>query len=291
MNAVAAEDFTLDYIFESLNALPSFPKVVQKAMKLLDDPDTTMEQLAEVLKYDQALTANILRLTNSAHFGISRQVTSLETALALLGQQQIRQVLIASASMPFLSKDTEGYNMQAADLWAHGMGCAIISEVVAARCGFSEPAVLFTAALLHDIGKTVMHLYVGPRIREIVTRANTGDVTFTEAEWAVLGGDHAVIGSDILRKWEFPPDIVRAVRNHHDPDLYMHDDLSAMLAISDIFAVQMGIGVGVDGFRYKIHPELPARLGMDQHSIHQCMLDGYSAYRKAADLLNLVEES
>jgi putative nucleotidyltransferase with HDIG domain len=291
MNAIAAEDFTLDYIFESLNALPAFPKVVQKAMELLDDPETTMEELAEVLKYDQALTANILRLTNSAHFGVSRQVTSLETALALLGQQQIRQVLIASASMPFLAKETEGYNMQASDLWAHGMGCAIISEAVAARCDCEEPAALFTAALLHDIGKTVMHLYVGPRLKEIVTRANSQNVTFTEAEWEVLGGDHAVIGSDVLRKWEFPPDIVRAVRNHHDPDLYMQDDLSAMLALSDIFTVQLGIGVGVDGFRYKINPELPARLGMDQRTLHQCMLDGYAAYQKASDMLSLIAES
>jgi putative nucleotidyltransferase with HDIG domain len=289
MNAIPASDFTLDYIFESLSELPSFPKVVQKAMKLLDDPDATMEQLADVLKYDQSLTANILRLTNSAHFGLSRQVTGLDTALALLGFQQIRQVLIASASMPFLSKEMDGYNMRASDLWAHGMGCAIISEVVAARCGFAEPAVLFTAALLHDIGKTVMHLYVGPRLKEIVTSANSRKVPFTEAEWAVLGGDHAVIGSDILRKWEFPADIVRAVRNHHDPDLYMQDDLSAMLVLSDVFTVQLGIGVGVEGFRYRIHPELPARLGLDQHALHQCILEGFDAYSRAADLLSLTE--
>jgi len=105
----------------------------------------------------------------------------------------------------------------------------------------------------------------------------------------VLGGDHAVIGSDILRKWEFPPDIVRAVRNHHDPDLYMQDDLSAMLVLSDVFTVQLGIGVGVEGFRYGIHQELPARLGLDQHALHQCILDGFDAYNSAANLLRLVE--
>ncbi len=289
MNAIPAAEFTLDYIFESLSELPAFPKVVQKAMTLLDDPDATMEQLAEVLKYDQSLTANILRLTNSAHFGLSRQVTELDTALALLGLQQIRQVLIASASMPFLSKEIDGYNMRASDLWAHGMGCAIISEVIAAHCEFAEPAVLFTAALLHDIGKTVMHLYVGPRLKEIVASANSRKIPFTQAEWEVLGGDHAVIGSDILRKWEFPPDIVRAVRNHHDPDLYMQDDLSAMLVLSDVFTVQLGIGVGVEGFRYRIHPELPARLGLDQHALHQCILEGLDAYNRAANLLRLVE--
>ncbi len=289
MNSIAVEEFTLDYIFDSLSTLPSFPKVVQKAMELLDDPNTTMEQLADVLRYDQALTANILHLTNSAHFGLARQVTSLDTALALLGQQQIRQVLVASASMPFLSEKMDGYNMRAVDLWAHGMGCAIISECVASMCNYAEPAVLFTAALIHDIGKTVMHLYVGPRLGEIVKKANGNNITFTEAEWDVLGGDHAIIGSDILRKWEFPPDIVRAVRNHHDPDLYMQDDLSAMLALSDILTVQLGIGVGVDGFRYKVHPDLPKRLGLDQNDLQQCLLDGYAAFQEASDLLNLIK--
>lgn len=290
MNDFSPTDFTLDYIFDSLGALPAFPEVVQKAMKLLDDPNTTMEQLAEVIKYDQAITANILHLTNSAHFGLSRQVTSLDTALALLGQQQVRQVLVASASMPFLAKDIEGYNMTAQDLWAHAMGCAIISEIVAKYCKYPEPAVLFTAALLHDIGKTVMHLYVGPRLKEIVTKANSQEITFSEAEWQVLGGDHAVIGSDILRKWEFPPDVVRAVRNHHDPDLYIQDDLSALLAMSDILTVQLGIGVGVDGFRYRINPELPSRLELDQAAIYQCMIEGYREYQNAQDILGLINK-
>ncbi len=291
MSANSSNEFTLEYIFESLGSLPAFPEVVQKAMRMLDDPNTTMEQLAEVVKYDQAITANILHLTNSAHFGVSRQITSLDTALALLGQQQVRQVLIASAAMPFLVKDVEGYNMNAADLWAHGMGCAIISEVVAQKCGFAEPAVLFTSALLHDIGKTVMHLYVAPRLREIVALANSEEITFAEAEWRVLGGDHAVIGSDVLRKWEFPPDVVRAVRNHHDPDLYMQDDLSALLAFSDILTVQLGIGVGVDGFRYRINPELPARIGLDQEGVHDCLAESYRAFREAEDILNLIKES
>lgn len=288
MNDVSATEFTLDYIFESLSELPSFPKIVQKALTLLDDPSTTIDQLAELLKYDQSLTANILHLTNSAHFGLSRQVTSLDTALALLGQQQVRQVLIASAGMPFLTKEMDGYNMQAADLWAHGMGCSIISEHVAACCGYSESSVLFTTALLHDIGKTVMHLYVGPRLREIVSKANAEDIAFTEAEWAILGGDHAIIGSDILRKWNFPPDIVRAVRNHHDPDLYIQDELSAMVVLSDILTVQLGIGVGVDGFRYKIHPELLSMLNFDRKRLHQCLMDGFAAYNRAGDMLNLI---
>ncbi len=84
--------------------------------------------------------------------------------------------------------------------------------------------------------------------------------------------------------------MVRAVRNHHDPDLYIQDDLSALLAMSDILTVQLGIGVGVDGFRYRINPELPSRLELDQAAIHQCMIEGYREYQNAQDILGLINK-
>ncbi len=278
-------DFTLEYIFETLNDLPAFPKAVNKAMKLLDDPKATMARLAEILRYDQTLTANILKFTNSAHFGLPQQVTNLETALALLGEQQIRQILIASASLPYMTKPLDGYAMTPKDLWCHAMGCAIVSEVLASCCNYSNPPVLFTAAILHDIGKIVMNLYVGPRLKEIVELANREDIDFTEAEWRVVGADHAVIGYNLLRYWEFPPDIARAVRNHHDPDLYLQDELSALLALSNIMTVQLGIGVGADGFRYSLAQGLLERLGLQIEDINICMRKALEEYDKARDML------
>lgn len=279
-------DFTLEHIFDNLVELPTFPKVIARALAILDDPKGTIAQLVDVLRFDPALTANMLRLTNSAHFGLPRQVTDLHTALTLLGQRQTREILIASAGAPYLTKPLSGYRMAPRDLWAHSMAAALIAEVLGDECNYPDPPVLFTGALLHDIGKIVLNMFVGDRLDEILTLAQQDGFTFTEAEWHVLGGDHAVIGSDILRQWEFPPDIVRAVRNHHDPDLYIYDDLSALLALSNIMAVQLGMGVGADGFRHRITQELLKRFGFTRKDVHRCIVRALAAYEKSSDIIS-----
>jgi putative nucleotidyltransferase with HDIG domain len=290
MNATGNIDFTLDYVFETLSELPVFPKVVQKAMAMLDDPDISIRELAKTLKFDQALTANILKITNSAHFGLAQRVSDLETALPLLGQHQIRQVLMASAAVPYLTRSMDGYCMNASDLWAHSICCAVISELLADKCNFSSPPALFTSALLHDIGKIVMELYIGPRLKEAILLVNRENITFCEAEWRVIGGDHAIIGSEILNYWDFPADIVRAVRNHHDPDLYIQDELSALLALSNILTVELGIGVGADAFRFRISPELAEISGVSEQDIYEILILGIEKFREASDMMEMYNE-
>ena len=282
-------DFTLELVYDSITELPSFPKVVQKALGMLDDPAVPIAELAETLKYDPGITANILKFANSAYFGLSQQVTSLETALALLGQRQIREILLASASLPYLARPLAGYMMEPVDLWAHSICCALTVDVLSRHVGFKAADSLFIAALLHDIGKIAMHIHVGARLDEIRAIALQEEITFTEAEWRVVGGDHAVIGSQLLRYWEFPHEIVRAVRNHHDPNLYVQDDLSALLALGNVITVKLGVGLGVDAFRHVIHPELLKRCGLRRKDLVLCMGRSLAAMDKAEDILRLAE--
>ncbi len=287
--SLSQPDFTLEYVFEHLAGLPTFPKVAQKALSMLEDPNVAISELATLLKYDPSITANILKITNSARYGLQQQVTTLDTALALLGQKQIREIIITSASLPYLSKPIRGYGMESFDLWAHSLGCALTSEVLSRYTGFSSPDVLFTAALLHDLGKMVLNIYIGPRLEEIQDIARHENIAFSEAEWRVIGGEHAVIGAQLLRFWEFPPDIVKAVRTHHDPDLYIQNDLASLLALSNIITVNLGIGVGVDEFRHNINVELLKHLDLDRKDFLKCMGRALEAFRGASDLVNLAK--
>ena len=287
---VAEPDFTLEHIFDNMVGLPTFPKVVQEALKMLDDPKVTVDELAAVVKYDPAITANIIKITNSAHFGLSQQVSKVETALALLGHKQIRQILMASASLPYLSRPLYGYDITPAMLWAHSISTAIISEVVAEEAGMEAGAEYFTAALLHDVGKIVLHIHVGGRLEEIAQIAAQEKITFPEAEWKVLGGDHAVIGSELLRMWEFPHDIVRAIRCHHDPDLYVQKREYAVVALSNFLSTQLGIGVGNDGFLNRLSPGLLEVLGFDREAYHAVVVKAVEKCSKAQDLFELYKE-
>ena len=283
-------DFTLEHIFDNMVELPTFPKVVQEALKMLDDPNVTIDELAEALKYDPSITANIIKMTNSAHYGLPQQVSSVETALALLGHNQIRQILMASASLPYLTRPLYGYDVTPDKLWAHSISTAIISEVVAEACGVDAGSEYFTAALLHDVGKIVLHIHVGGRLKEIATIASQEKITFPEAEWKVLGGDHAVIGSELLRIWEFPNDIVRAIRCHHDPDLYVQRKEYAVVAMSNFISSQLGIGVGSDAFMNRVSPGIMEALGFSRADYHRVVVQSIQKCVKAKDLFMLYQE-
>ena len=288
MNTALCPDFTLEAVYESMVALPVFPKIVHKAMSVLDDPQKNISDVADIIKLDNGLVANILKLTNSAMFGLSQQVSDLETALALLGQNRIREVLIASAAMPYLSRDLHGYEMSPQDLCYHSIGCAMISEVVSQRLGFPHSSELFTAAILHDVGKIVLDIYVGPRLMEVLDRSRRQESDFATAEWEVIGTDHAVAGSSILQQWEFPRDICRAVRAHHDPDLYIQNRLSAMLAFCNIIAIQLGIGIGADSFRYRLSDQLLYVLGCSEKDYYDCLEEAIRALDNAKDVIRLI---
>ncbi len=288
MTTAASPNFTLDAVFESMADLPVFPKIVHKALQTLDDPQKKIADVSAIVKFDQGLVANILKLTNSAMFGLRQQVTDLDTALALLGNQKIREILVAGAALPYLTKPLSGYEMSPEDLWVHSMGCAVVADVISKKIEYSAGATLFTAALLHDIGKIVLDLYVGPRLQEVLVVSKQRGGNFSEAEWIVLGTDHALAGSAILKNWDFPPDICRAVRRHHDPDLYIQDSLSCLLALSNIIAVQLGFGVGTDGFRYHVEPGLLERAGLTQEDYYWCLENSLARFYEAEDMLNMI---
>jgi len=283
-------DTILEQIFNTLTEVPTFPKVVQKALKLLDDPKVTIKELEEVLKYDPAITANILKLTNSAHFALPQQVTSLDTALALLGQNQLRKILVASATIPYFKKPLPGYGLSAIDIWTHSIGCAIIGEFLARDLSFSEPSILFTVGILHDIGKVILNLYVWQQLDKIQEIAMEQDITFMEAEWKILGTDHAIIGSTLLKHWEFPPVLYRAVRNHHDPDLYIQDDVSSILALANIICALLGIGVGFDSYRYIISDTLFDKFNIDNKTLNLFLVKSIKEMKKIKDILSIVTE-
>ncbi len=269
----------LEFIYEKLDVVPVFPKIAHRVLQMLDDPKTTIPELARVIRYDPAITANFLKYCNSAYFGPAQKVTSLEVALSLLGQEEIRKIIMLSCSAPYLNQALEGYELSPEELWDHSMGAAVASQILAEAVGFSDRATLFTAALLHDIGEIVLNLFVHDFREELIQMSQEG-LSFTEAEWQVLGGDHAIIGSELLRRWEFPEEIVRAIREHHDPDLFIQSDLSALVALSDIFLRELGIGIGADGFRYHLDDRLVKKFDLSPQKVLQLIIKVWQEFQK-----------
>src|SRR4030042_2435398 len=133
--------------------LPPFPRVAQRALVLLNRPEVSIQELVEVVKFAPAITANILRISNSAYFGLRREIPSLHQALLLLGTQELLKIIIASGATRLFSAPTPGYFTERQGLWRHSVSCALMVDLLGRELSMPDHATGFTAGPLHDIGQ------------------------------------------------------------------------------------------------------------------------------------------
>ena len=210
-------DAKLNEILTKVKSFPTMPGAGAKMLTLLEEPDTAVSEIEEILRYDPGLTANVLRLANSAYFGLPSKIGSLKQAVILLGLKRLTQLVVASCVSAVMDKVVPGYDLPPGDLWRHSVAVSIAAEALVKDKKRVDTEDVFTPALLHDVGKLVLGAFVKEELEAIQSIAAKG-VPFVVAENMILGTDHAEIGASILTNWDLPPDVINAVRWHHDPD-------------------------------------------------------------------------
>ena len=207
----------LDKIMSKIDAFPSIPGSAVKLLALLENNETPVGEIEEVLRIDPGMTANVLKLTNSAYFGLPTKVGSIKRAVMLLGMNKIKQLVMTSCVGAVMDGPIPGYDLPAGELWRHSIAVSVAAEGLSRELKLTGTDDIFTAALLHDVGKLILGQFIQDDLAAIDAAAGT-DVSFEIAEKQVLGTDHAEIGARILSHWSLPDDLVHAVRWHHDPD-------------------------------------------------------------------------
>jgi len=210
-------DSKLNEILSKVKAFPTMPEAGAKMLTLLEEPDTEISEIEEILRYDPGLTANILKLANSAYFGIPSKIGSLKQAVVVLGFKRLVQLVVASCVSAVMDKSIPGYDLPPGNLWRHSIAVSIAAEALVKDKKKTVSQDVFTPALLHDVGKLVLGTFVKEELEAIESIAAKG-VPFVVAENMILGTDHAEIGAQILSHWNFPKDVIHAVRWHHDPE-------------------------------------------------------------------------
>jgi putative nucleotidyltransferase with HDIG domain len=253
----------LGEILLNVEAFPGLPKTGVKIMALLNDSKSSADEIEKVFRYDPGLTANFLKLANSPFFGIPSKVSSVKQAIVLLGFNRLKQMVVATSTSNVLGKALPGYDLKAGDLWRHSIAVSNAAVALAKYKKLPEPSNLFTPGLLHDVGKLVLGKFVEKHF-EAINKIVSNGTSLVVAENMVLGTDHAEIGAQILAQWSFPPDIVNAVRFHHNPDVMHNRDIqNDLLYLANLFC-QM------NGEKYEnvtnsefIYPALRERLGIE----------------------------
>ena len=280
----------MDEILASIHQIPPFPQVSIKAMDIISNPQYVVSDLVEVIRLDQSITANILKLCNSAYFGLPRKVSSLKEAVVYLGTIQLRQVLLASGAKDIYDRPDKGYSYFIGELWQHSIACALMSQVLARHLRLSlDENSIFTAALLHDVGKVVLSTYVSQEFAEIETMVKKEHLSFHDAERRVLGFDHAEIGGRLAELWKFPDSIVAAIRFHHEPEKSPKTFrlLSELIALSDGLVLMVGYGTSADGLSYHIPHLLVDKLKLKKNDIEVLMIKFQEEMDKAQEMIDV----
>jgi putative nucleotidyltransferase with HDIG domain len=254
-------------ILSQVDKLPSMPGTAAKMLSLLNDPDATAKQIEDNLRFDPGLTANILRSANSSYFGFVAKVGSIRQAVVLLGSRRLVQIVMASCLNAILEKPVPGYDLSPGELWRHSIAVSVASEGLMKILGLPGSDKVFTAALLHDVGKLVLGEYINGAIDEIDSIASR-DHSFEDAVRQVIGTDHAEIGAGILTQWSFPSELINTVRWHHDPESADEKDpILDIVHISNVVCMMLGIGVGREELQLSPSPMAVKRLGLKTRHI------------------------
>ncbi|MEN3185126.1 MAG: HDOD domain-containing protein [Atribacterota bacterium] len=264
---------SLSVLVQAVEELPVLPTIVQRVIQLTEDPKSTAKDINNVLSQDQTLTAKVLRLANSAFYGFPRRISTITEATIILGFQTIKSIVIAATVSEILKKSLPGYALEQGELWKHSQTSAIAARMLARETKFPRLEVAYTAALLHDIGKLVLNTYLSDTYQEVLEKVEGEHLTFTQAEEAVLGFNHAQVGAKICEKWNLPAELVETIAFHHEPErATITPKLVAITHIADFISVSIGIGMGIDGFFYGISPEAVTLLGINETLIDRLLV-------------------
>jgi putative nucleotidyltransferase with HDIG domain len=235
--------------------LPPISQAALRLVNLLDQPAVSNDDVVQVLKYDNVLTAKLLRACNSPYFGLEEPVSSVDQAVLILGHQQILHIVLTLAFGGAMTVPLSGYAVEANELWRHSLTTATAAEFLVSN-GIDvnvDPPVAFTVGLLHDIGKLVLSQVLTSEYQaDIRVRITEKGLLRADAEKEVLGTDHAEVGGALLQAWHLPEEIIEAVANHHHPIVDPRPKLSAVAHVANCVAHLAGATPGLEAYAVRV---------------------------------------
>lgn len=255
----------LDQILDRVSTLQPMSGTVLRLVDVVNDPTSDVDEIVEAARYDQALTARMLRVCNSARFGAPRRISSLRDAIAHLGTLKVMQLLMAVHADALLARGQDAYGLAPGMLWRQSVAVALTSSMFAEQLAPAQVNMAFTAGLLHDIGKVVLNEYAGQEFAEVARRAAADQIGFDQAEQAVLGFSSPQIGARLAERWELPEAIVRCIRHHREPQaLVPPDNLVDAVYLANCVCLLCGVALGHDGLLYRAEAAVLARHGLGE---------------------------
>ncbi|MDX9702281.1 MAG: HDOD domain-containing protein [Candidatus Auribacterota bacterium] len=207
----------LDRILNKIGTLPALSPIVNKLLVLLEDENSSLEEIARLISVDQAFAVKVLRFANSAYFGFAREISSIQQAIVILGTRSIKNIALG-ISVFHLDKDiAPDLQNDILRLEKQSVKCAVYAQAIARHLRLPHLDDIFVSGLLHDVGRLVIIRCLQEEYRQICKLRETGYMSLIDAELKVLEVTHMDVGAYMLNQWNFPENIVAVIQYHHMP--------------------------------------------------------------------------
>ncbi len=280
-------------IISSIDSLPSLSATVLRLSKLVKDEHSDAGDVEEAVRLDPAITANLLRVANSSFFGATKQITSARHAITLIGLKRVFEASVGASMVRIIPERIPGYEMDSASYWKHCVAVAVLAERIAEIVNVVPPDLLFTAGLLHDIGKLAIGQFLDEEHVKVTESLKEGNSDFISVEFDALGVQHADIGAEIAKRWNFPDAIIWAIRWHHSPSQLPADvdPLPVCLVhAADGLAHMLGFGFDKGELARAIDPKAIEQLGLKTADIEKAASAALDEITDMGDLFNSGEQ-
>ena len=234
---------------EAISMVNPIPQTVLKLIRMIQQGDYEMRDIAKSVRQDQILSARVLNLCNSAFFARRSRISSIDTALVLLGERSFIQMILSASVESFYNDTHNGYSLVKGGLFFHALGTAIVSENIAAVIKKVDPSIAYTAGLLHDIGKVVLDQFIARRWSIFYRAVKDPSVNLLDFETRLMGANHVDVGVRLCKEWALPEELVSVIQHHHQPGAaQLEPRLVAIVSLADLLMSRFQVGLELERF-------------------------------------------
>ena len=271
-----------------ISHLATLPEVTLKIIKLVEDPDSTAQDLNKIITNDPALGARILKVVNSAFYGLPGQIGSTNRAIVLLGLNAVKNIAIAASLAKLFRGGQICPTFNARDLWHHSIAVGTGTRLLAAKASMGMPDEAFLAGLMHDIGIMVEIQARRPQFVEALERVRQDpSVKLRQAEENVIGATHEEFGTALCKLWKFPASFAYVTGYHHHPLDVAHKQrsLTCLVHIADVIAAKLELGFTASVECANVSTDILQHVNLTSQDLDQVAEELPSAMEEAMGLL------
>jgi HD-like signal output (HDOD) protein len=266
-----------------ISSIPTLPLVLDRITKLLQNPQTSADEIGRAVTTDQSLSSKVLKLVNSAFYGFPGSISTITHAVVILGFATIKNIVLTASIFDIFKKSENalgGFNME--KFWLHSIACGAGAKAIAKFVGSCDKEECFIGGLIHDLGKIILCQNLPKEFEAVMQLTTQKDQLFYESEMALFEASHQEIGGILVENWNLPVSLQGAVKFHHTPAMAGSGvTIAGVVHLADILVRALDLGNGGDQKIPAISEQVWQELGMQNISLQPILENIYEEFERA----------